>query len=107
MHRRLGVLALLMLVAGLLMSLAAPSATAQQPERKIRIGVSIPAADHGRTAGVGWWARRAISLYPEIAWSYTAADKSEEQVAAISDALASITCADATNYMLHRGYALH
>jgi len=27
--------------------------------------------------------------------------------AAIAEALASITCADATNYMLHRGYTLH
>src|SRR5579862_6789095 len=35
------------------------------PAKKIKIGVSIPAADHGWTAGIGWWAKRAMALYPD------------------------------------------
>jgi ribose transport system substrate-binding protein len=46
---------------------------------KIRIGVSVPAADHGWTAGVGWWAKRAMELYPDIEWQYqTAGDPAKQ-----------------------------
>jgi ribose transport system substrate-binding protein len=56
-----------------------------QPAKKVRIGVSIPAADHGWTAGVGWWAKRAMALYPEVEWVYATADKPEKQIADIED----------------------
>ena len=32
---------------------------------KIRIGVSIPTADHGWTGGIVWWAQRAIKDWQE------------------------------------------
>ncbi len=45
-----------------------------------RIGVSVPAADHGWTAGVGYWAQHAMKAYPEIDWRYdTAPDTSEQE----------------------------
>ena len=34
--------------------------------KKIKIGVSVPAADHGWTAGVVWWAKEAMALHPEV-----------------------------------------
>jgi ribose transport system substrate-binding protein len=52
---------------------------ATAPAAKIRIGVSVPAADHGWTAGVGWWAKRAMELYPDIEWQYqTAGDPAKQ-----------------------------
>lgn len=71
---------------------AAPSsseaALQQQPAKKrLRIGVSIPAADHGWTAGVGWWAKRAMKLYPDIDWVYQTATGPEKQIADVEDML--------------------
>src|SRR6266704_6113906 len=60
-------------------------ARAQAPAKKIRIGVSVPAADHGWTAGIGWWAKRAMALHPEIDWQYATAPKPEKQIADIGD----------------------
>ena len=34
--------------------------------KKFKVGVSIPAADHGWTAGVGWWAKEAAKLRREV-----------------------------------------
>ena len=56
--------------------------------RRMRIGVSIPAADHGWTAGVIWWARRAMALHPEIDWQIATAATPEKQVADIEDMMA-------------------
>ena len=53
--------------------------------KKMKIGVSIPAADHGWTAGIGWWAKRAMALHPEIEWSYATAASPEKQVADVQD----------------------
>ncbi|NJL30564.1 MAG: substrate-binding domain-containing protein [Phycisphaerales bacterium] len=66
---------------------AQPSNTSA-PVKKLRIGVSVPAADHGWTAGIGWWARRAMALHPNIEWRYATADKPEKQIADIEDMLA-------------------
>ncbi|MCG3130566.1 MAG: hypothetical protein FLDDKLPJ_01331 [Phycisphaerae bacterium] len=55
------------------------------PARKLRIGVSIPAADHGWTAGVNWWAKHASQLYPNVDWSIVSALNPEKQVADIED----------------------
>ncbi len=63
-----------------------PNATLAQeapPVKKIRIGVSIPAADHGWTAGIAWWAKRAMALHPEIEWQYQTAANPEKQIADI------------------------
>lgn len=64
---------------------AAPAA--QPDKKKIRIGVTVPAADHGWTAGVGWWAKRAMKLYPDIDWIYSTAPGPEKQIADIEDML--------------------
>ena len=65
---------------------AAPAAESAQPaKKKIRIGVSVPAADHGWTAGIGWWAQRAMELHPEIEWSYATALNPEKQIADLQD----------------------
>ena len=80
------------LAAFALVSLGAYLATAPAtahaqaaPAKKLRIGVSIPAADHGWTAGVGWWAKRAMALYPDVEWSFATAADPEKQVADIED----------------------
>lgn len=77
--------ALTLALVSFLFSLLAATASAQAPAKKVRIGVSIPAADHGWTAGVGWWAQRAMALYPDIEWSYATASGPEKQVADIED----------------------
>src|SRR5581483_9182339 len=56
--------------------------------KELKIGVSIPAADHGWTAGVGYWAQQAMALHPEIEWSYATADKPEKQINDIHDMMA-------------------
>ena len=56
-----------------------PTASAQEAAKRLKIGVSVPAADHGWTAGVGWWAKRAMSLHPEIDWVYQTAPNPEKQ----------------------------
>lgn len=48
-----------------------PSASAGASGKKLKIGVSIPAADHGWTAGVVYWAKQAMERHPEIEWSFT------------------------------------
>lgn len=55
--------------------------------KKVRIGVSVPAADHGWTAGVVWWAKQAMDLYPDIEWKFQTADKPETQIAQIETML--------------------
>jgi ribose transport system substrate-binding protein len=92
--RHLSKLAAVVLVGATMMlaSVGAPSsvhaAEAAQPAKaakKIRIGVSIPAAEHGWTAGVQWWAKRAMKLYPDIDWSLSTANTAEKQIADIED----------------------
>lgn len=61
---------------------------AQDAPKKPKIGVSIPAADHGWTAGIGWWAKRAMALHPEITWVYQTAQNPEKQTADIENMLA-------------------
>jgi ribose transport system substrate-binding protein len=87
------ILAIIGLLAALLKS-PAPDKTqwvldsTTQPAKQFRIGVSIPAADHGWTAGVAWWAQRAMALHPEISWQFAAADTPEKQIADLQDMMA-------------------
>lgn len=68
---------------------AKPAAEVQPAKaKKPRIGVSIPAADHGWTAGVGWWARRAVKLYPEVEWTIVTADGPQKQIGDIEAMMA-------------------
>jgi ribose transport system substrate-binding protein len=77
----------LVLVTGEWNGAVAP-ARAAQAARKITIGVSVPAADHGWTAGIGWWAHRAMAMYPDINWVYATAIGPEKQIADIKDMMA-------------------
>lgn len=52
---------------------------------RIKIGVSVPAADHGWTAGVGWWSREAMARHPDIEWVYATAVDPAKQIADIED----------------------
>ena len=73
---------------------AAPSATVIAPQSAapakatVRIGVSIPAADHGWTAGVVWWAKECSKLHPEIEWTIATAETPEKQIGDIETMLA-------------------
>jgi len=72
----------------LLLFTQSPIAHAQDAAKRPKIGVSIPAADHGWTAGIGWWAKRAMALHPEIDWVYQTAQNPEKQNADIENMLA-------------------
>jgi ribose transport system substrate-binding protein len=84
-----------LMIAGAVFLAAAPAqkpvvvvpaqAGTPQPAKKIRIGISIPAADHGWTAGVGWWANRVMKMYPDVDWVYATANGPEKQTADIED----------------------
>jgi ribose transport system substrate-binding protein len=60
-----------------------PAAGTVAPAKKIRVGVSIPSADHGWTAGVGYWAKEAMKLYPDVEWQYQTADNAQRQASQI------------------------
>lgn len=62
---------------------AAGSAPSERP--RLRLGVSVPAADHGWTAGIDWWAKRAMALYPEVEWVYATAVSPDKQIGDIED----------------------
>lgn len=48
-------------------------------EKKFKIGISIPAADHGWTAGVKYWAEEEAKKHPEVEFDIqTAADPSKQ-----------------------------
>lgn len=67
------------LAGSMMLGAGVPEAPAAQPAKKLRIGVSVPAADHGWTAGVGWWAKRAMEIYPDVEWQFqTAADPAKQ-----------------------------
>jgi len=55
---------------------------------RVKIGVSVPAADHGWTAGVGWWAKRAMAMYPNVEWVYQTAGTPDKQIGDIEDMMA-------------------
>lgn len=50
------------------------------PGKRYKVGVSIPAADHGWTAGVGYWAKEAAKLHPDIDWIIEDAKSPDEQI---------------------------
>jgi ribose transport system substrate-binding protein len=62
-------------------ALALPAvAAAQSQGKKITIGISVPAADHGWTAGVIWWAKQAMAIYPSIEFMLMPAQNPEKQI---------------------------
>lgn len=55
--------------------------TASNPSgQKLKIGVSIPAADHGWTAGVKYWAEQETKKYPDIEFDIQTADSPDKQI---------------------------
>lgn len=72
---------------------AAPAAEAAAPvsTEPLKIGVSIPSADHGWTGGVVYWTERAIADWqakdPNIEFVLVTADSPETQVSDIEDLL--------------------
>ena len=48
--------------------------------KRFKVGVSIPAADHGWTAGVKYWADQASKQNPDIDWVIQDAKESGEQI---------------------------
>jgi ribose transport system substrate-binding protein len=65
------------------------STTVVSATKRMRIGISIPAADHGWTAGIFWWAKKAMALHPEVDWQIQTADTGQKQVADIEGMLAT------------------
>lgn len=53
--------------------------------KKLKIGVSIPAADHGWTAGVVWWTEQATKLYPNVEWTIATAETPDKQIKDLDD----------------------
>ena len=64
-------------------STSTKSPAAQATNARFKVGVSIPAADHGWTAGVVWWAKECSKLHPEIDWMIATAETPEKQIADI------------------------
>ena len=89
-------LAALVVTASLLVGFAPadPTANAQATavaavkSSRLKIGVSIPAADHGWTAGVVWWANECAKLHPEIDWTIATAETPEKQIGDIEALMA-------------------
>ena len=71
--------------SALLLSLALSGCAGGNEQKKIKIGVSVPAADHGWTAGVGYWAETEMKKYPEIEWVYSTANEPGKQTSDIED----------------------
>jgi len=53
--------------------------------KKVKIGVSIPAADHGWTAGVKYWAEQATKANPDIEWIIQDAKEPGEQISGLEN----------------------
>ncbi len=56
---------------------------------KLRIGVSIPSADHGWTGGIVWWAQQAVKDWeekdPDVEFFLVTADSPAKQVGDVED----------------------
>lgn len=78
----------IMLLSVVLMVLMVFSVTVFSAE-KIRIGVSIPSADHGWTGGIVWWAQKAIEDWnqkdPDVEFFLVTADSPAKQVGDVED----------------------
>lgn len=76
-------LVVFLLIAAVLLGFAA--------DKKFRIGVAIPAADHGWTGGMVWWAQQAIKQYAKdttLEFTLVTAKEPSEQIAQVQALLA-------------------
>jgi ribose transport system substrate-binding protein len=53
--------------------------------KRFKVGVSIPAADHGWTAGVKYWAEQATKANPDIDWVIQDAKEPGEQISGLEN----------------------
>jgi len=53
--------------------------------KRFKVGVSIPAADHGWTAGVKYWADQATKANPDIDWNIQQAKNPNEQISQLEN----------------------
>lgn len=53
--------------------------------KRFKVGISIPAADHGWTAGVKYWADQASKLNPDIDWIIQDAKEPGEQISGLEN----------------------
>ena len=53
--------------------------------KKLKVGISIPAADHGWTAGLSYWAHEAVKQYPEIEWTIQDSKEPGDQITALEN----------------------
>jgi len=78
----------IMLLSVVLMVLMVFAATVFSAE-KLRIGVSIPSADHGWTGGIVWWAQEAIKDWnekdPDVEFFLVTANGPAKQVGDVED----------------------
>ncbi|MFP4461702.1 MAG: ABC transporter substrate-binding protein [Thermotogota bacterium] len=78
----------IMLLSVVLMVLMVFSITVFSAE-KLRIGVSIPSADHGWTGGIVWWSQKAIEDWnekdPDVEFFLVTADGPAKQVGDVED----------------------
>jgi ribose transport system substrate-binding protein len=58
----------------------APKTGENSGAKKYRIGISIPAADHGWTAGVKYWAEQEIKNHPDVEWDIQTAENPDKQI---------------------------
>lgn len=49
-------------------------------DKKLRIAISVPSADHGWTGGALYWAKKATEKYPDIEWTVETAANADEQI---------------------------
>ncbi len=56
---------------------------------RLKVGISIPTADHGWTGGIVWWARKAIDDWktkdPDVEFFLVTADSASKQVSDVED----------------------
>lgn len=53
--------------------------------KRFKVGISIPAADHGWTAGVKYWADQATKANPDIDWIIQDAKEPSEQISELEN----------------------
>lgn len=65
------------------------SVTSFAAKKTIKIGISIPTADHGWTGGIVWWAKKAMADWkkkdPNVEFSLVTADGPPQQVSQVED----------------------
>ncbi len=62
-----------------------PSGVSAKTGKRFKVGVSIPAADHGWTAGVKYWAEQAKKDNPDIDWIIQDAKEPGEQISGLEN----------------------